>query len=91
MNDKISCSACKLASSCNAAEARGTVSEATSRRAVIVGFGIPFLLLVAALVITLYLTGNETKAALLSVLSLVPYYLVIYIFSGYKLKQNKKL
>lgn len=91
MNDKISCSVCKLASSCNVDDGKGTKSEMTPRRAILVGFGLPFVLMVAVLVITLCLTGNETTAALMSVLTLVPYYFVIHIYSGYKLKQNKKL
>ena len=55
-------------------------STKTGVRAIILGFGIPFLLLLAVLFTTMGLTGSEPAAALASVLSLVPYYILLYIF-----------
>lgn len=55
-------------------------STKTGARAVIFGFGIPFLLLLAVLFTTMGFTGKETLAASLAVLSLIPYYLLLYMF-----------
>ena len=49
-------------------------------RALLLGFGVPFLILVVVLVITLRLTTEEGFAALASLLALVPYYLFLYFF-----------
>lgn len=56
-----------------------TASGSTGRKAVMIGFGIPLIVLVAALAITYSLTNSEPLAALVSILALVPYYLIIYI------------
>lgn len=48
-------------------------------RAVIIGFGLPFAVLVAALFITWNLTGSETAAAVVSLCSLLPYYFCVYV------------
>lgn len=51
----------------------------TGRNAVAIGFGIPLIVLVLALVIAYYVTGSETEAALVSLVALVPYYLIVYL------------
>ena len=48
--------------------------------ALLLGFGVPFLILVFVLVITLRFTNEEGFAALASLLALVPYYLLLYLF-----------
>jgi sigma-E factor negative regulatory protein RseC len=50
--------------------------------AVILGYIVPFVILLAALLITVIITGKEGLAALVSLLILVPYYLVLYLFKG---------
>jgi len=64
------CAACKVAGYCHAAEAH----------ALLLGFGIPFVLMVLVLVLVLWLTGNEAKAALSGLAALAPYYGVLYLF-----------
>jgi sigma-E factor negative regulatory protein RseC len=56
-------------------------------RAVAIGFGLPFLLMVITVFVTQKLTGNETLAAGLSVAVLMPYYLIIYLMRE-KLKRR---
>ena len=55
-------------------------SRATGMKAVLIGFGLPFLVLVAVLFGAMKATGNEPLAALLSLAALVHYYLVVYAF-----------
>ncbi len=49
-------------------------------RALLWGFGVPFIILVAVLFITLQLTGSEGTAALSAMLALVPYYGLLWVF-----------
>ena len=57
-------------------------------QAVFLAFGVPFLILLAALFITMHLTGgDELKSAIISLLALAPYYFIIYICRG---KLSKK-
>ncbi len=49
-------------------------------RALLWGFGVPFIILVAVLFITLQLTGSEGTAALSALGSLVPYYGLLWLF-----------
>ena len=51
-------------------------------QAVILAFGVPFIVLFAALYVTLQLTGDELTAALAALAALIPYYLIIYIYRG---------
>ncbi len=51
----------------------------TGTRAVVIGFGLPFIVLVTALVVAYSLTHSETIAAGVGIIALVPYYFVIYI------------
>ena len=48
------------------------------RRAVVIAFVIPFLLMVLVLVLTLWLSGDEALSALLAIASLVPYYAALF-------------
>lgn len=56
-----------------------STSRDVASRALLLGFGLPFLLLVAVLMIVLWITGNEGVAALSAIGSLVPYYLVLWL------------
>lgn len=52
-------------------------------RAVGLAFGVPFLILVAALFVFYRLTGgNEAVSALGAMLMLIPYYAVLYVMRG---------
>lgn len=56
------------------------MEEKLGRLAVLYGFVLPFVLLIAVL-FGLYLSGRkETEAALWAIGSLVPYYLLLYVF-----------
>ena len=56
-----------------------STSRDVANRALLLGFGLPFLLLVAVLMVVLWITGNEGVAALSAIGSLVPYYLVLWL------------
>ena len=49
------------------------------RRAVLLAFILPFLVMLAVLLLTLWATGNEALAALLALASLVPYYAILHL------------
>jgi sigma-E factor negative regulatory protein RseC len=54
-------------------------SRDVANRALLLGFGVPFLLLVCVLMIALRLTANEGAAALWALGSLVPYYFALWL------------
>ena len=54
-------------------------SRDVANRALLLGFGVPFLLLVCVLLIALRLTANEGLAALCVLGSLVPYYFALWL------------
>ena len=57
-------------------------------RAVWLAFGLPFIILIAALFLLFVLTeGDEVITALLALLALVPYYLILYAFRGHLKKK----
>lgn len=56
-----------------------TASRDVAGRALLIGFGLPFILMVAMLVAVLQLTGNEGLAALSGIGALVPYYFVVWL------------
>lgn len=95
------CAACKVASHCNASEAKEKLVEVrmadagdlkvgdavtvcaskdVANRALLLGFGLPFLLLVTVLVVMLRVSASEGLAALAALGSLLPYYLLLYLF-----------
>ena len=57
-----------------------TASTEVAAHALLLGFGLPFVVMVAVLVVVLQTTGNEGRAALSGLLALVPYYAVLYLF-----------
>ena len=54
-------------------------SKDVANRALLLGFGVPFLLLVCVRMIALKLTSNEGIAALVALGSLIPYYLALWM------------
>ena len=56
-----------------------SASKDVANRALLLGFGLPFLLLVSVLMITLRLTSEEGVAALVALGSLLPYYLLLWL------------
>jgi sigma-E factor negative regulatory protein RseC len=56
------------------------MDESLGRKAVILGYGLPMVVLFASVIIFLSLFDHEGIAALCSILMLVPYYLVLYLF-----------
>lgn len=57
-----------------------TTSGQVAMRALLYGFGLPFLILVTVLFALLQITGNEGVAALGGIGALVPYYGVLWLF-----------
>ena len=55
-------------------------STKMANRALLLAFGIPFLILVCVLLIVLRLTSEEGIAAIAAILALVPYYGVLYLY-----------
>ena len=55
-------------------------SKDVANKALLLGFGVPFLLLVCVLMIALRFTSDEGLAALLALGSLVPYYFALWLF-----------
>ena len=54
-------------------------SREVANRALLLGFGIPLLLLIGVLLIVLRWTGDEGVAALVALGSLLPYYLLLWL------------
>ena len=54
-------------------------SKDVADKALLLGFGVPFLLLVCVLMIALRFSDNEGLAALLALGSLVPYYFALWL------------
>ena len=57
-----------------------SMQESMGRKAVIMGYVLPLVVLLASIIIFLTLLKHEGLAALLSVLMLVPYYSGLYLF-----------
>ena len=62
-------------------------SKDVANRALLLGFGVPFLLLISVLVIALKLLGDEGLAALAAIAALVPYYLALWVLKDRIQKQ----
>ena len=54
-------------------------SKDVANRALLLGFGVPFLLLICVLMVVLKFSANEGIAALAALGSLVPYYFVLWL------------
>ena len=60
-----------------------TASMKIASQALLLGFAIPFVLLVLTLIVVLLLTGNEAAAGLSAVAAQIPYYGVLYLLRKY--------
>jgi sigma-E factor negative regulatory protein RseC len=49
-------------------------------RALLLGYLLPFILLLVTIIVAVQLTGNEGFAALLGVIIMVPYFALLYRF-----------
>lgn len=56
-----------------------STSGDVAARALLWAFGVPFVWLVAVLVLVLWQTGDEGMAAICSLLSLIPYYGILFL------------
>jgi len=63
--------------------------ESSGLRALLLGYMLPFMLLILTLVIAVAATGNEILSGLLALLVLVPYYFMLYLLKD-KIKQSFK-
>lgn len=57
-----------------------SASRHVANQALLLGFGLPFLILIGVLMIVLWLTSNEGLAAISGLLALMPYYGVLFLF-----------
>lgn len=48
-------------------------------KAVFFAFILPFIVLMAVLLLSLWMTGNEARSAIFALASLLPYYLILYL------------
>ncbi len=55
-------------------------SQRIATNAVLLAFGIPFLIMITVIFITSRLTSDEAYMALSGLLSLIPYYILLYFF-----------
>ena len=56
-----------------------SASRDVANRALLLGFGVPFLILVSVLFMMLFLVSDEGVAALAALLALLPYYGLLYL------------
>ena len=54
-------------------------SRHVANRALLLGFGLPLLILVSVLLIALFFLSDEGLAAMMALLALVPYYILLYL------------
>ena len=54
-------------------------SNDVANRALLLGFGLPLLILVSVLLIALFFLSDEGLAAMMALLALVPYYILLYL------------
>ena len=57
-----------------------STSASAARRALLVGFGLPFVVMIVSLLVSLMLGSGEMVACLVAVAVLAPYYLGVYAF-----------
>ena len=55
-----------------------TVSRTVAGRALALGFGLPFAILVVVLAVVVLLTSDEVLGAVAAIVALVPYYFALY-------------
>lgn len=59
-----------------------TASRGVAMKALALGFGVPFLILVIVLFSIAWITADETIGALVAMAALVPYYFLLYLMRG---------
>ena len=64
-----------------------STSQSAVGKALLIGFVLPFVVMVSALVVTFTLSSDELISALVALCSLPPYYLIIYIV-GERITRN---
>jgi len=64
-----------------------TMRRSQGSKAVMLGYVVPFLVMVGMLALVLTLSGNEGLAGLSAILILVPYYWLLYVYRN-KLKRS---
>lgn len=64
-----------------------TMRQSQGSKAVLLGYVIPFFLMMGMLILTLLLSGDEGLAGLSAILVLIPYYWLLYIYRN-KLKRT---
>lgn len=64
-----------------------SMKRAQGTYAVLLGYIVPFFLLIGVLLMVLALSGNEGLAGLLAIIVLIPYYWMLYIYRN-KLKST---
>ena len=62
-------------------------SSQVGMNAVLLAFGVPFLILVGVAFLTNWLTDKEPVVALVAICSLIPYYVVLY-FNRYRMQEK---
>lgn len=65
------------------------MQQRLGRKAVLLGYVIPLVILVASIVLFVYILNDEGLAALISLAMLVPYYAILYVLRK-RLKQEFK-
>ena len=65
---------------CTGQQVTVSTSGSVAFRALLWGFGVPFIILVAVLLLVLLLTGSEGLAALSAIVALGPYYGLLWLF-----------
>ena len=56
-----------------------SVSEGSAHKALLVGFGLPFVVMMVALFLTMWITSDEIVSALVGLGALIPYYILIWL------------
>lgn len=56
-----------------------TASMRVATRALVLGFGVPFVILIVALIVMSCISADETIAALTAIMALIPYYIVLFL------------
>ena len=84
------CAGCKVAAHCNASEQHAfpfrvgdnvvvATSQAAAGRALLLGFGLPLVLLLLVLAAMLLAGNNEGISAITALVVLLPYYLILWL------------
>lgn len=63
------------------------IKEATGIKAVLLAYFLPFVILTTTLILILHFTKSEALAGIVSIVILIPYYFILYLF---RKRINKK-